>query len=582
MPSHSRTSAFVDDPSSTDNTHSQSVRPPQGSHRSKIPDSFLRRLRDDLVHRRTDRGFARLRSHIFLINECHPRTKNATFFLSQLAQWADIGFGQTSQIRELLARFAKVSREELPLRDYIHLQIAGGFSDIRERNHANAIKRLEHVLSIEDEVRDKELIVIANFWIGRCHRQEDRYEHALRYVIRAKEVAVQLKYYELAATAQVEEAWVLFLLGKGNEATTVLDLAEKVLNKTDDYVARGAVNSAHGTIAYHEGKYNEALGRLTKATEEYGRRDPWHGGIAICLIFMASVKRLLAAKLRDRLDAEAARTRTSHADGEERRALDKGATRQQLKALRAEAFEYLHRAKGICRNNHDSQGFGDALWVEGFLHLDNGDLDLASSKAVDMCQLDHASNLKIKARARILQSAIECAKCEEQIVERHSTEQTSQLAREYAEEALECAKLTLSRRLMAQAFIALGSALALDPVGDLDDARRACGQAEALLESDAHDYVWRDLQVLDRKLREAGGIEPILREWSQGLVGKKTFQEITQDFAAIVIPKVWRREGGKISRVAARLSMSPKKVRRLLRRQGIVCDEEPKRAQPPK
>jgi len=34
----------------------------------------------------------------------------------------------------------------------------------------------------------------------------------------------------------------------------------------------------------------------------------------------------------------------------------------------------------------------------------------------------------------------------------------------------------------------------------------------------------------------------------------------------LIIPKVWELEGRKISRVATRLSMSPKKIRRILGR----------------
>lgn len=37
-----------------------------------------------------------------------------------------------------------------------------------------------------------------------------------------------------------------------------------------------------------------------------------------------------------------------------------------------------------------------------------------------------------------------------------------------------------------------------------------------------------------------------------------------EEFTEIVIPKIWLREDSKISRVATRLSMSPKKMRRIL------------------
>ncbi len=62
----------------------------------------------------------------------------------------------------------------------------------------------------------------------------------------------------------------------------------------------------------------------------------------------------------------------------------------------------------------------------------------------------------------------------------------------------------------------------------------------------------------------------MLRGWSEGLVGNKSFQQITEEFAEIVIPKVWLREDRKISRVASVLSVSPKKVRRILRNSGLA------------
>ena len=64
----------------------------------------------------------------------------------------------------------------------------------------------------------------------------------------------------------------------------------------------------------------------------------------------------------------------------------------------------------------------------------------------------------------------------------------------------------------------------------------------------------------------AGRVNPLLRAWSQGSLGDKTFQQITEEFAELIIPKVWEREERKVSRVATRLSMSPKKIRRILSR----------------
>jgi hypothetical protein len=58
------------------------------------------------------------------------------------------------------------------------------------------------------------------------------------------------------------------------------------------------------------------------------------------------------------------------------------------------------------------------------------------------------------------------------------------------------------------------------------------------------------------------------------MLGDKTFQQVTEEFAEIVIPKVWVREGRRISRVAQKLSVSPKKVRRILRNAGLLTAGE--------
>jgi hypothetical protein len=57
------------------------------------------------------------------------------------------------------------------------------------------------------------------------------------------------------------------------------------------------------------------------------------------------------------------------------------------------------------------------------------------------------------------------------------------------------------------------------------------------------------------------------------MIGDKTFQQISEEFAELVIPKVWLREGKIVSRVAQRLSISPKKVRRVLRNTGFLQPE---------
>jgi hypothetical protein len=173
------------------------------------------------------------------------------------------------------------------------------------------------------------------------------------------------------------------------------------------------------------------------------------------------------------------------------------------------------------------------------------------------------------ARARTLQCIVEMAAMEEQIGEpaRHR-----EAAAAFAREAVGFAGRTENRRVMARACVWQGLALAAGSDADREAARRCCEQATTLLQPDAaeQEYVWEELETLKAAVLRAAPIEPQLRAWSTGMVPNTSFQELTEEFARLVIPKVWEREGRKVSRVAEKLSISPKKVRRILQSVGAL------------
>ena len=70
------------------------------------------------------------------------------------------------------------------------------------------------------------------------------------------------------------------------------------------------------------------------------------------------------------------------------------------------------------------------------------------------------------------------------------------------------------------------------------------------MQSANHDYVWRELQELRRKLRGAGNINSTLREWSQGIVGGKSFQTVSEEFAVARPAFRWNHLAG-LARVTA-------------------------------
>ena len=207
----------------------------------------------------------------------------------------------------------------------------------------------------------------------------------------------------------------------------------------------------------------------------------------------------------------------------------------------------------------------------GYLHLDGGDIDRAAREALDAYRIGHEKNDQIlMARARILQAATENAKVEEQLGEEVDTALHANCAKQFSEEALVLARHTQNRRLLAAGYIARGMTAANDFFQEWDLAKDCASEATGLIGVGESDHLLDDLAELKSRIMHESGINDTLRAWSEGMVGQKTFQQVSEEFAEIVIPRVWLREGKKISRVAERLSISPKKVRRILRRGGFL------------
>src|SRR5262249_50328052 len=176
----------------------------------------------------------------------------------------------------------------------------------------------------------------------------------------------------------------------------------------------------------------------------------------------------------------------------------------------------------------------------------------------------------LMARARILESVAQSVRVDEQLGDDEDIALHAAQARRHADEALALAQHTQNKRLQAGAWLAAGHIAATDFVQDWELAQRCLRLAGEILSAEDRDHLWEELGQLKARVSRATTIDETLRAWSQGLTGEKTFQQVTEDFAEVVIPKVWLREGRKVPRVAERPSVSPKKVRRILRRAGLL------------
>ncbi len=534
----------------------------------EISDAFLAQLKEDLVCRRVGRGMARLEEHSHLFAGFDPQKRNAGLFAGYLAQWVDLGFHRAALIKEIVARFTKPQRARLPLLDYLYLRMAEAMVTMREELTEDAIRHLDAVLSLAGETDDREVVSIAYFWKGRCLRMKGEYDQALAFAVKGRDLALELGHRTMAAVSQVLESWLFFQRGDNKQALAILREAEAVFSKTDDYLSMGNIHSSYGRIALRQGRYQHAIDSFTAAIAFYRRRDPQHRNIARSLNNMAYVKRLIALQLRRKIDAEAARRRRAAT----RARTDNGhpkAYRDRFEQLRQEALSELAEAAAIYHQYENHHGLGSVNLNYAYLHLDNGDLEHAEASAKTAFRLGETKEDHIlMARARLLLCMVENARVEEGIGESTEPGNHARLAQDYAQEAIELAKHTQDRRLLAHTYIWRGLTCCNRFFEDSEAARGCYDQAVALSKYGHADSAWEDLQTLKTKVLRAGSVNPTLRAWSEGAVGEKTFQQISEEFAELIIPKVWEREGRKVSRVAARLCVSPKKVRRILARVG--------------
>jgi len=510
---------------------------------------LLDKLNQALVDRRVGEGFALLRHAGKDLAKLAPSTPRAVVYLLCVAQWVDLGYRDFAFLEKVAQRFANVSRAEMPFGDYIRLRMVDALRAFVAEDDARAASIFGFVLEVEPGVIEPYLMMLAHYWKCRAHRRQGDYDLAMHHIQEARKVAQGMGAPKLVAVTNIHESWLLFQRGQRKEALRLLDEAEAELKSTGHALSPGNIESARGRFVRRSGEYTRALAHFERAVQIYGEHFPEHPNLARALVNAAYVKRLIALDLRHRSHSGRA----------------KGADHVRYLEILQEALELLRRAGDIYSRQHHQAGTGSVLVNAGHLHLDSGDIDRAEDEGQKAFLLGEEKHDHIlMARARTLQAAIQNERAEEQVGESPDIAMHAHLARTYSEEAIALAKLTQNSRLLAGAYVARSSVAANEYFQDWETAKQFASLAGEMLGKDDLDHLSKQLSSLKTRILRATGIDEMLRAWSEGIVGDKTFQQVTEEFAELVIPKVWAREGRKIARVAQQLSISPKKVRRIL------------------
>ena len=511
---------------------------------------LLNKLNHAIVTRSVSQGLELLRRASKDLEKLTPADTQAAAYLVCLAQWVDVGYQNLEYLNELIRPFMEMPRAEMPFSDYIRLRLAEAYRAFLSEDMAGAASILNFVAQIEPEIVEPQLMVLAHYWKGRVHRRQGEYEPALHHIQEAKRLAQRMGAPRLAAVASIHEGWLLFQRGQRRDALRLLNEAEAELKSTGHALSLGNIESARGRFVRRSGEYTKALGHFERAVQIYGEQFGEHPNMARALVNSAYVKRLIALDLLQRYRSGRA----------------KAAEHVRYLEICHEALDLLRRASDIYSRLHHQAGTGSVLVNAGHLHLDTGDFGRAEDEAKKAFSLaEEKQDHILMARSRILQATIQNERSEEEGGESPNIAAYAHLALSYAEDAIAWARLTQNNHLLAGAYVIRGSIATNDFFQDWEAAKHFAALAGERLGKDDLDHLSKQLSSLKRRILKATGIDEMLRSWSEGIVGDKSFQQVTEEFAELVIPKVWIREGRKIARVSEVLSISPKKVRRILK-----------------
>lgn len=516
---------------------------------------LLSLLQQHLIERDIRAGFALLEQAFVSGCRLSPQDPDAFSLLLCLAQWIDLGYGNLELLERQLTYFQQLDLLKLSVLQFTQWKLSTAFHLLACRDLTGATEAVETALRIAGPAMPPSERFIAHFWACRTLRQAGEFERALAEVRSAKESALQLGASKLVAVTKIHESWLLFHQGERHTAFQLLDEAEQVLRPTEHRLSLGNIEAARGRFVRSTGDYQGALRHFEKAISIYREHNPEHLNLGRALVNAAYVKRLIALDLRPRLRGEPASS----------------VTNAQALRVAQEAMELLETASSIYARHQHASGSGSVLVNLGHLQLESGDIEAAAEQGRAAFHLGESKgDVLIMARARILQAYAHLAWSEEEMDREPGTAHPAHLAGGFAEEAITLAERTENRRLLAGAYITRGLVAIDEHYGDRETARIHAAKASQLLGGDDHDHLARELGALKLKIMRSAALNDTLRQWADGETGGKTFQQIEEEFAEIVIPRVWLKLGQNASLVAQQLSISPKKVRRILRNAQVA------------
>jgi tetratricopeptide (TPR) repeat protein len=549
--------------------HSASARSLKSSF--EVSDAEITALRDDVLLGRRTHALEWVQRRRSLLRFANPRHSNTPAMIGYLAQWADSGTAVLQVVSELLEHFPASERGKLPVRSYLFLRLADGILECVAGKPAD--DSFDFVIAAASGGgTEPEIPALAHFWKAQMQRKTGALDGAVRHANCSREIADRLGAAPLAAQARALEGLAMLDSGAAHGAE-LLRQAEAGLFESEEWLWLGRIEQALGRAALEDGRPQSAVEHFAKAESFFLRSAEPQPELGRTHFEMARAQRLMAVRLAGNIDSIAERRRRSPAGAATENALSSAVLRQRLARLKSGALSALEQAAAVFGSLGDRRALASVCLERAAICADAGDLQKAAEHA-NLCFAEGARNhdVLLMAQARFLQSRFEKMYYEEALdldLSAH-VERGYEYSKEALALALRCeAAPAIKRRLLTGIYVCQGLLLTSEFFTDKEAARECCRAASEYGRPSKGDELWPDYERLASKTRREGSVDARLRRWSEGLVEGKTFQQITEEFAELVIPAVWAREGKNVSRVVAKLSISPKKVRRILTRAGL-------------
>jgi tetratricopeptide (TPR) repeat protein len=472
-------------------------------------DTTLANLREAIATRQIATATRLIDGLLDCLRRLQRADPNAPALLNYFAQWMDLGFTDRdcqgmSAVMLLRSCFARIPHHPwlgLLGSDIVHLRIVEGIIAVYSEDYDSAIRHFSAVVALELDVADADLLVFAERALARAYTRQGQYTKAREHVEHALALAGAAERSEMAAACAVLKAWLLFQVGKNDEAVALLNLAETVLRETDDSLSLANIGAALGRIERRMGRYGASARLYVESIEQYRRCKHRRNHLARALVNFAFVNRLLAVRVESgQRDVE-----VSDAD--------------PTGDLRKQAAHALDEAEYIYGASRDGRGRGMVLLVRAYLEMDSGHWSRAEFAAAEAYELGRRyGDLVLRIRARVQQCRVVHTQRQVSLGDPLKAVLDTESVDGWIEEAMHLAATTELEHLRANTLTWRGITH-LQYAARVADAHACYDEAKQRLQTlNVGDYALDELRLLKAMLEDAG---PLARKPPMGLITRR-------------------------------------------------------------